>query len=481
MIAVFLKLLNMSITAGWTVLAVMVLRLLLQKMPKQFTCTLWALVGVRLLFPFSLRSVFSLIPSAETIPETLTPGAFPEISSGFSRIDRIVNPAAKISFTYISTGRSGAEMLDILTKGAAYLWLAGMCLMLCYLACSYLYLHRKMSTAVLLQDNVRQSEFVDSPFILGIIHPQIYIPYHLEQKVLDHVLAHERAHLARKDHLVKAFAFVLLSVYWFQPFLWTAYILLCRDIELACDEKVIRNFDREERKSYLFSLIGYNEKAEKSKKLSTLACPLAFGEVDIKERILRAKTWKKPSFRLSVIGVSLCVIAALCLLTDPSKRIRQYPEIAASGSPEALYSWRTKYIGDNSAVGNIIYNLTFPEDMAYRQFALQTDGEPYEVTITFALSEKDKEAYDAEGPGRQKELALLQKNACIMFSLIENAGFVNFKLVDEADEGKRPLTLVYARQWAEYETDCDLWAESSSEESFEVLLLKLDELFDADL
>lgn len=478
MIAIFLKLLNMSITAGWIVLAVMLLRLLLKKMPKQLTCMLWALVGLRLVVPFSLESMFSLIPSAETIPKTLQPGALPEISSGIFMIDRVVNPAAKVSFSYLSTGRSGAEMLNILTKGAVILWFAGMCLMLSYLVFSYFRLYRKMSTAVLLKDNVRQSEFVDSPFILGIIKPQIYIPYHLDEKVLVHVLAHEKAHLARKDHLVKAFAFVLLSVYWFQPLLWAAYILLCRDIELACDERVIRDYNEEERKNYLFSLIGYGAKTESRKRTPALACPLAFGEVDMKERILRAKTWKNPSRLLSVAGVLICIVTAFCLLTDPAGRGRQPSGIAAPGSAQALYSWRTKYIGDNSAVGNTIYNLTFPEDMTYRQFALQTDSEPYEVTVTFAMSETDKESYAAKAPNRQKQLALLQKNACIMLSLIENAGNINFKLVDETDETKRPLTLVYTRQWAEHETDCDLWAESSTGESFEVLLLKLDELFD---
>lgn len=482
MTAIFLKLINMSITAGWIVLAVMLLRFLLNKMPKQFTCMLWGLAGLRLIFPFSIESIFSLIPSAETVPETLSAGELPEINSGIFMIDRVVNPAVKTSFSHISTGMSGAEALDLMRKTAVILWLAGVCLMLSYLIFSYLHLHRKMSTAVLLKDNIRQSEFVESPFILGIFRPQIYIPFHLEGEVLSHVLAHERAHLARRDHLIKAFAFVLLSVYWFHPLLWTAYILLCRDIELACDERVIRDYGKEERKSYLFSLIGYDKKAEDSKKIPALVCPLAFGEVDIKERIRRAKTWKKPCRLLSAAGVLICITAAFCLLTDPVGRGRQPSEIAAPGSAQALYGWRTRYIGDNSAVGNIIYNLTFPEDMAYRQFALQTDAEPYEVTITFSLSEKDKEAYDAEGPGgRQRELALLQKNACIMFSLIENAGFVNFKLVDETDETKRPLTLVYARQWAEYETDCDLWTEGSSEESFEVLLLKFDELFDADL
>lgn len=488
MTAPFIKLLNMSITAGWIVLAVMALRLLLRKMPKRFTCMLWALVGIRLLFPFSVESVFSLIPSSETIPETIVPGALPEINSGIPAIDRVVNHTASVSFSYLSTGilsanphiTSGAEALTLILQNAAFVWFAGMCAMFAYLFISCLHLHRKLRTAVVLRDNVRQSEFVDSPFIFGLVKPQIYIPFHMDGEVLSHVLAHENAHLARKDHLVKAFSFCLLAVYWFHPLLWGAYFLLCRDIELACDEKVIQNYSKEQRKSYLLSLIGYEQKGI-SRDISGLSCPLAFGELDMKERILRAKTWKKPALRFMLLTAILCAAAALCLLTDPLGTSAPPSVAVTPGSPQALYAHRTKYIGDNSAVGNIIYNLTFPEDMTYQQFALQTSTEPYEVTITFTLSEADKEAYDAEAPDRQEERDLCRKNACILFSLIENAGIVNFKLVDEMDWTRQPITLVYTRDWAEHETDCDLWEESGTEEQFEALFVKLDKRFGGSL
>ena len=325
MTAVFLKILNMSITAGWIVLAVMLLRLLLKKMPKQFTCMLWGLVGLRLVFPFSPESMFSLIPSAETIPETVQPGEFPEIHSGVTAIDRVVNPAAKLSFSRLSAGTSGKNTLDIMMQGALLIWIAGISLMLCYLAFSYFRLRRKMGTAVLLKENIWQSDFVDSPFILGMIRPRIYIPFHLKEETLSHVLAHEKAHLARKDHLVKAFAFLLLSVYWFHPLIWAAYLLLCRDIELACDERVIRHLGEEERKSYLLSLIGYDGEQSR-KKIPALACPLAFGELDLKERIIRAKTWKKPAFALIAAALILCIVAAICLLTDPKEELLTAPE-----------------------------------------------------------------------------------------------------------------------------------------------------------
>lgn len=475
MYTLFIKLLNRSITAGWIVLGVMVLRILLRKMPKRFTCLLWALVGIRLLFPFSVESIFSLIPSAKTLPETLYSGSL-EIDSGIARVDRVVNPAVRFAFSELSTGMSGAEALNIMMRCAVALWLVGVCIMFAYFLVSYARLQKKLSTAVLLRDNIKQSEYVDSPFIFGFLKPQIYIPFHISDEVLPHVIAHENAHLARKDHLVKAFSFCLLAVYWFHPLLWAAYILLCRDIELACDEMVIQNYSAEQRKSYLLSLIGYEQK-EISRGIPGLSCPLAFGELDMKERIRRAKTWKKPAFILILLTVAVCIIAAFCLLTNPPGTSGQPHAAAATGSPQSMYGWRTKYIGDNSAVGNILYNLTFPQDMTYQQFTLQTSSEPYEVTITFALSEADKEAYDAEAANRQQELALCQKNACILFSLIENAGIVNFKLVDETDETKRPLTLVYTRQWAEYETACSLWEESSTEEQFEALYTKLEEMF----
>lgn len=627
MTAVFLKILNMSITAGWIVLAVMLLRLFLKKMPKQLTCMLWALVGIRLIFPFSIESVLSLIPSAKTVPETLSAGEFPEIHSGIAVVDRVVNPAAKISFSYLSTGHSGAEALNFITKGAVILWLTGMCLMFCYLIFSYLHLSKKLQTAVRFTGqsllccpayhNIWQSEFVDSPFILGLINPRIYIPYHLSGEALTHVLAHENAHLARKDHLVKAFAFCLLSVYWFHPLLWAAYMLLCRDIELACDERVLQNYNEEAKKDYLLSLIGYEKTAVN---IPAPACPLAFGEVDIKERILRAKTWKKPALALIASALLLCAAAALCLLTDPKEELLTAPEpfghayqveaityeapqydfsftpetaplyVLTSGyqlmesinplttekperywvfrgaaekirltekmlteyltvydtsvmsdislssivkenkktwivnrptgyqkqifyyimlqkngdvylsygydneenvnirwifklsvmeeknlSAETLYSWRTKYIGNNSAVGNIIYNLNFPQDMTYKQFALQTDSEPYEVTVTFSLSEEDKRQYTEDAPNRQDELILLKRNAYIMFALIQNAKIVNYELIDETDKTKAPVKIVYTRQKAEFETGCNLWHESSIKEQFEALLVILEE------
>ena len=169
MASVFLKLLNMSITAGWIVLAVMLLRLLLRKMPKQFTCMLWGLVGLRLILPFSPESIFSLIPSSETLPETLQPGEFPEIRSGITVVDRVVNPAAKYSFSRLPARTSGADVLEFIMHSAVLIWLAGICLMLFYLAFSYLRLQKKMRTAVLLRDNIWQSDFVDSPFKIGII------------------------------------------------------------------------------------------------------------------------------------------------------------------------------------------------------------------------------------------------------------------------------------------------------------------------
>lgn len=466
----FLKLINMSITAGWIVIAVMLLRLLLKKMPKQFTCMLWGFVGFRLVFPFSIESVFSLIPSAETIPTSLRAGELPEISSGIATVDRMINPAAKISFSRISTGMSGTEAMVIILHTAVYVWLAGMFVMFFYLISSYFRLRARMQTAVLLQDNIWQSDFVTSPFILGLIKPRIYIPFHLDKEALSHVLAHENAHISRKDHLVKAFAFCLLSIYWFHPLLWAAYILLCRDIELACDERVLRNYTDEAKKSYLLSLIGYEKRECTGKILS----PLAFGEVDLKERITRAKTWKRPVPALILAAVLLCAAAAFCLLTDPKEKLLPADPI---NSADTLYSWRTKYIGDNSAVGNIIYNLNFPEDMTYKQFALQTDSEPYEVTITFTMSEKDKEAYGAEAPDRLQEINLLRKNACILFSLVENAGIVHFRLVDKMDEEKRPLTFVYTRQWAVSETGFHLWKESETKEEFEALLINLEKKF----
>ena len=308
----FLKLVNMSISASWIVLVVLILRLVLKKAPKWIPVLLWGIVAVRLICPFSIESALSLIPSTQTIPMNIEIAAKPAIDSGINAVNSVVNPIISASFT--PHPGASANPLQIWIPLTAVIWLFGMLLMMLYTAISYWCLHRRVDTAVRLNDNIYQSENVGSPFVLGILKPRIYLPYTMDGKNLEHVVAHEQAHIRRKDHWWKPLGFLLLTVYWFNPLMWVAYILLCRDIELACDEKVIAELGNEQRADYTQALVAYSVNRR-----MIAACPLAFGEVDVKDRVKTIMNYRKPAFWIIIAALVLCVVVAVCFLTNPIK------------------------------------------------------------------------------------------------------------------------------------------------------------------
>lgn len=308
--ALFLKLLNMSITASWLVLAVAVLRLLLRKAPKALRVVMWALVGIRLVLPFSFESILSLVPSSETVPAAIMYSQTPEIESGIPAVDAIVNPV--ISDSLAPAAIDSANPLQVTAFIATYVWLAGVAIMLLYTAVSYIRVHKKVREAAPLEGKIWLCDRISSPFILGVFRPRVYIPSSMREQDMEYVLAHENAHLKRRDHLWKPLGFLLLSVYWFNPILWTAYILLCRDIELACDEKVIKELGIEIKKPYSDTLINCSV----SRKMIS-ACPLAFGETGVKGRIKSVLNYKRPAFWIIIASVAACIVVSVCFLTDP--------------------------------------------------------------------------------------------------------------------------------------------------------------------
>ncbi|MBQ6689740.1 MAG: M56 family metallopeptidase, partial [Bacteroidales bacterium] len=327
----FLKVVNMSISAGWLVLAVLALRLILKKAPKWVNVLLWGIVAIRLICPFSIESALSLIPSTETISPEIMMDWTPEISTGIEPLDQIVNPV--ISTSFAPQGMASANPLQILIPVAANLWLLGVLILLAYTTISYLTLRYKLKTAVILRDNVFQCETVSSPFVLGILKPRIYLPYAMDDKNLSHVVAHEKAHIRRKDHWWKPLGFLLLTVYWFNPLMWVAYILLCRDIELACDEKVIAELGNEQRADYTQALVA----CAVNRRMIT-ACPLAFGEVGVKDRVKSIMNYRKPTFWIIVTALVVCVVVAVCFLTDPnpSREFSMNGNNVSDLNPEAI-------------------------------------------------------------------------------------------------------------------------------------------------
>lgn len=306
----FLKLMNMSISASWLVLAVLILRFALKKAPKWVNVILWGIVAVRLICPFSIESALSLIPSTETIPMNIEMAARPAIDSGIDVVNSAVNPIISASFT--PNPDASANPLQIWIPVASVIWLLGMVLMVLYTAISYFRLYRMLNTAVRYEKNIFQSENITTPFVLGSFRPRIYLPFQMAAGDLAHVIAHEQAHICRKDHWWKPFGFLLLTIHWFNPLMWLAYVLLCRDIELACDEKVIKELDNEQRADYTQALVSCS-----INRRMIAACPLAFGEVGVKDRVKTIMNYKKPTFWLILVALILCAIVAVCFLTDP--------------------------------------------------------------------------------------------------------------------------------------------------------------------
>jgi len=421
--AVFIKILNMSLTAGWIVLAVLLVRLIFKKKaPKALFPILWALVAVRLVCPVTIESYFSLIRNPEpveqealpedflqketihtssekeTLPEGVESGKLPgelppgvevviidtpEIGEGltdvFEGLDETENPGTEVigsadnsgsqgatgkadsiiketpfSVTYTETAEDGTEFTVKRTDYSAIiavLWLGGMVSMFLYTAISYFLIYRRVRESAPLSKNVRVCDNIDSPFILGIVRPKIYLPSDINAADRVFVLAHERAHLKRFDHIWKPLGFLLLSIYWFHPLLWVAYVLLCKDIEYACDEKVIKELGAEQKKTYSTALINCSV----SRKMIS-ACPLAFGENGVKGRVKSVLHYKKPAFWVLVASVVICIIMAVCFLTDPKKEGNQ--EVTPTPIPDAMDT-------DYPIVSSALLEVNIPIDEAH--------------------------------------------------------------------------------------------------------------------
>lgn len=309
---IFLKILNTGLTAGWLILAVIVFRLLFRRAPKWISCLLWGLVAFKLACPVTMESALSLIPSSEPLPEKImTENSF-RVDTGIGFVDAPMN--AYLGDHYYEgvtvPADSGSHVMNILGT----IWITGVIIMLLYSFVSYYRLYRITGASVRLRENIFRCDLIDTPFILGIVRPRICLPSGMEGDQMEYVVAHERAHLERRDHWWKPVGFLLLSVYWFQPLCWAAYILLCRDIELACDEKVIRTLGGESKKAYAEALLSCSVRHS-----AVTACPLAFGEVGVKERIKNVLHYKKPAFWIILAAILCCIITGVCFLTEPKK------------------------------------------------------------------------------------------------------------------------------------------------------------------
>ena len=367
---IFLQFVNMSISASWIVLAVMLLRILLKKAPKWINVLLWGIVAVRLVCPFSFESVLSLIPSAETVSPEIMMNATPEINSGVPIINSVVNPV--INGLYAPEPSASANPLQILIPVAAVVWLTGIVALLIYTLVSFLRLRSKIGTAVLLKENIYQSENIPSPFVLGVIKPKIYLPFYMKEKDISHVIAHEQAHIRRKDYLWKPLGFLILTLHWFNPLVWLGYVLLCRDIELACDEKVVKKLNNEQRADYSQALLTCSVNRR-----MIAACPIAFGEVGVKDRIKSVLNYKKPAFRVIVVSVVLCLALAIGFLTNP--------------------------------INSSLYNSRYETGKCLYSYVVSADKETENNGLVFDIT-SDGKVYKTYGDGTTDELGVLKES-----------------------------------------------------------------------
>ncbi len=327
MSAAFFKIFNMSVTASWLIVAVVLARFLLQKAPKWVSCLLWALVAVRLICPFSFKSALSLVPSTETV-NTTEYSARPYIQSGIDVIDDAANSYLG-SHYYEGVTVAPRDSLSNPLNVISVIWMIGMAAMLLYALISYLKLRKNVSACVPAGKGIYACDDVRTPFILGVFRPRIYVPSDMAGGTLENVIRHEKAHLARGDHWWKPLGFLLLAVYWFNPLCWIAYVLLCRDIELACDERVIRNMDEKSVAGYSQALLDCSLPTK-----AITACPLAFGEVGVKERVKDILSYRKPAFWIIIAAIVVCIAITVFLMTDPFRK-SDLPKLIGNSSATA--------------------------------------------------------------------------------------------------------------------------------------------------
>ena len=366
----FLNIVNMSISASWLVFAVLLLRLSLKKAPKWINVLLWGIVAVRLICPFSFESVLSLIPSSQTINPEISLNS-PVIDSGVTIIDNAINPIIGEATISLQPEKD-VNLFQFIMPYLAGVWLVGIAALLIYTLISFLRLKRKIGTAVLLRDNIYQSEAVVSPFVLGIIKPKIYLPFNMNGQDMDHVIAHEQAHIRRKDYLWKPLGFLILTLHWFNPMVWLGYILLCRDIELACDEKVVKELNNEQRADYSEALLACSVNRR-----MIAACPLAFGEVGVKDRIKSVLNYKKPAFWIIIVAVIASITVAVCFLTNP--------------------------------VNSSIYNSRYETGKCLYSYVVSADKETKSNELVFDIT-SDGKVYKTFGVGTTDELGVLKES-----------------------------------------------------------------------
>lgn len=410
--SLFTSVLEISWQAGLIALAVMAVRPLLRRAPRRAVCMLWLLVALRLLLPARL-TVES--PVSLQQPESPPIQAYQELRQ--QEKVYVSAPPEQRSEMEKTAAAQGFALLDQLPA----IWLTGVGCMALYMALSLLRMRWRLRAAPRIQDNVYRCTDWSTPFVLGVLAPRIYVPETVSEQDFPQVLAHERCHIRRWDHVWKPLAFLLLAVNWFNPVLWAAYVLLGRDMERACDEMVLKNADAAQRAAYSRALVACAAQPKMA-----AVCPLAFGEVAVKERVKNVLNYKKPALWAVILLVVAAAIIGVCLLTKPS-----YKNVGTLDA-EKLFALRTEYVGDNAAVSGILDALGLPEmgdtadsDTYAYSIRLDTNREPMGVTVCYAFA--------GDVPERSAEWnRQMAQRGYIAMALIDNIDWFRWTDIDQA-------------------------------------------------
>lgn len=447
----FLSVLNMSITTSFVILVVLLVRLFLKKVPKIFSYTLWAIVLFRFICPFSFESAVGLLPTNKIpIPMDIVYSQEPQINTGLNVVDSVVNQMLPVA----NNPEESINPLQVWVFIGRVIWTMGMAVMLVYSIIQLVRLKLKLIGSTPLQNNIYLADYISSPFVLGLIKPNIYLPSSISKDEQRFVIAHEQYHIRRFDHIIRIFAFITLTIHWFNPLAWIAFILSGKDMEMSCDEAVMKMMDTDIRAEYSQTLLHFAT----GKKLVGVT-PLAFGEGDTKERVKNVMKYKKPVLWVSIVAAIIVIFVAVGFMSNFKSEIT--PIDTKAVSVKKLWENRAEYVGNNSAVGNIISELSFPDNMQYKDFELKTKEQPYEIIVYF----------DSVDNALQVETALninsaqLEQNSRIMFSLIGNVEKITFSVNQEENE---TITNYYMRN--NYD---ELFTETTTFEGFQTVLAEI--------
>jgi beta-lactamase regulating signal transducer with metallopeptidase domain len=415
---------NMSITASYVAIGVILVRLLLKRVPKVFSYVLWLPVLFRLVCPFSFDSAFSffnLINLNTRQGSGITEGLLqtPVIQSGIDSIDSAVNaslpqaiPAASVS------------PMEIWMNVLSLVWIFGVIVLLIYTIAAYVKIKKKLQTATRLEGNIFETDAIGTAFVCGFIRPKIYVPANIGDANLSYILEHERTHIRRKDYLIKPLAFFTLIFHWFNPLMWLCFALMSRDMEMSCDESVLHKLGDSAKSGYSGSLLSL---AVSSKRLLT-ANPLAFGESHVKIRIKNVLNFKKPAFWVIIIAVAVVCLAVIAFSANPKHEQTDH-DLYLGYSIQTLMNNKTPYVGNNSKVIGLIDATPLPKGVVRDTVELQTAALPYGIKINFNMN-------DASDTKRRDAISgdAFYRNSIVLFSLIDNVDIINCNIMDKTGD-----------------------------------------------